>query len=1046
MRNAGVLLLIGSLSALCVRTVGVAAPPSTAPSVGLRDNTPAVFALVGGRIVVQSGEVIEDGTMVVRDGVITAVGKDVVPPPDAVTIKATGTIIYPGLIDAYSELANAQIDQKVGTPYWNPHVTPQLDVARQLTTETDANKKYRSQGILARLVAPAAGVIKGRSLVVTTGANSPVTAVLRANVAQHVRLTIARGNRKQYPNSPMGAFALARQAIYDARWFDQAQRAFAADPALPQPESNAALTALAADISSGRLFIVDAPDQLYLMRSDRWAREFSVPIAIRGSGHEYRRIRSLRKSGRTVIVPVAFPKAPNVGTPEAARNVTLQALLHWDLAPENPARLHRAGVPFVLTSHGLKDQNQFLTKIREAVQRGLPVDAALAALTTRPAKLLGVDRHVGTLEQGKIANFFTTDGELFAKDTKLLETWVRGRRYPVQPPPPLDLRGGWRVDLRKPHGKIDRLYLKLDGEPQQLQASIGLRADAADDDSKVAKLTQASFRNARFHGTFSTELFAADGIAQITAVVTAKDDPPTWTGKIVWPGGEESVISVAPTKEQGGKGEEGQEKKADQPEPAAVDKAALFEPNFPLGAYGTGEPPPGADSVLVRGATIWTCSEAGVLTEADLLFGDGKIIAVGRDLKVAKGTRVIDANGRHVTPGLIDCHSHMATDGGINESAQAVTAEVRIGDFIDAEDIAIYRQLAGGVTAASILHGSANPIGGQNQVVKLRWGFESEGLKFEGAPAVIKFALGENVKQSNWGEKYTTRYPQTRMGVVQIIRDTLQAARDYRRTHAAWRRTRSGLPPRVDLELEAIAEILEGRRWIHCHSYRQDEILALIRTLDDFGVTIGTFQHILEGSKVADARRRHGATGSAFSDWWAYKIEVYDAIPYNGALMHRAGVNVSFNSDDRELARHLNQEAVKAVKYGGLPPEEALKFVTLNPAIQLRINKHVGSLEAGKHADLVVWSGNPLSNFTRCEQTWIDGRKYFDREDDVVRRQRAAEMHRALVQKILVSGVAMLKPGEASGEDKQFWPRHDIFCGHSHGDHGHGDHGHGHRQ
>ncbi|MFP6691486.1 MAG: amidohydrolase, partial [Pirellulales bacterium] len=458
------------------------------------------------------------------------------------------------------------------------------------------------------------------------------------------------------------------------------------------------------------------------------------------------------------------------------------------------------------------------------------------------------------------------------------------------------------------------------------------------------------------------------------------------------------------------------------------------------------EPPPGPDSVLVRGATIWTCSEAGVLTEADLLFGAGKIIAVGRDLKVAKGTRVIDANGRHVTPGLIDCHSHMATDGGINESTQAVTAEVRIGDFIDAEDIAIYRQLAGGVTAANILHGSANPIGGQNQVVKLRWGFESEGLKFEGAPAGIKFALGENVKQSNWGEKYTTRYPQTRMGVVQIIRDTLQAARDYRRAHAAWRRTRSGLPPRVDLELEAIAEILEGRRWIHCHSYRQDEILALIRTLDDFGVTIGTFQHILEGYKVADAMRRHGATGSAFSDWWAYKIEVYDAIPYNGALMHRAGVNVSFNSDDRELARHLNQEAVKAVKYGGLPPEEALKFVTLNPAIQLRINKHVGSLEAGKHADLVVWSGNPLSNFTRCEQTWIDGRKYFDREDDVARRQRAAEMHRALVQKILVSGVAMLKPGEASGEDKQFWPRHDIFCGHSHGDHGHGDYGHGHRQ
>jgi N-acetylglucosamine-6-phosphate deacetylase len=441
--------------------------------------------------------------------------------------------------------------------------------------------------------------------------------------------------------------------------------------------------------------------------------------------------------------------------------------------------------------------------------------------------------------------------------------------------------------------------------------------------------------------------------------------------------------------------------------------------------------------VLFRNATVWTCDEAGTLENADILIANGRIVAVGKKLEPPKAALVIDATGKHIAPGIVDCHSHMATDGGINEATQAVTAEVRIGDFIDAEDIAIYQQLAGGVTCANILHGSANPIGGQNQVIKLRWGVESEQIKFAEAPAGIKFALGENVKQSNWGDKFTTRYPQTRMGVDQIIRDTLAAARDYRRRQEDWRLARSGLPSRVDLELEAVAEILEHKRWIHCHSYRQDEILALIRTLDDVGVTIGTFQHILEGYKVADAMRRHGAMGSSFSDWWAYKIEVYDAIPYNGALMHRAGVNVSFNSDDRELARHLNHEAAKAVKYGGVAPEEALKFVTLNPAMQLRIDKLVGSLAPGKQADLTVWSGDPLSNFSRCEQTWIDGRKYFDLADDVRRRGQAAEMHRVLVQKILASGAAMLQPGEDDGEDKQLWPRHDIYCGHAHG---HGNH------
>jgi N-acetylglucosamine-6-phosphate deacetylase len=319
-------------------------------------------------------------------------------------------------------------------------------------------------------------------------------------------------------------------------------------------------------------------------------------------------------------------------------------------------------------------------------------------------------------------------------------------------------------------------------------------------------------------------------------------------------------------------------------------------------------------------------------------------------------------------------------------------------------------------------------------VIKLRWGALPEQLKFAEAPPGIKFALGENVKQSNWGDRYTTRYPQSRMGVEQIIRDEFAAAGAYRQRWDEWNANHHGLPPRRDLELEAIDEVLRRQRWVHCHSYRQDEILALIRTFDDFGITIGTLQHILEGYKVAREMAVHGAMGSSFSDWWAYKFEVYDAIPYNGALMHQAGVVVSFNSDDRELARHLNHEAAKAVKYGGVPPEEALKFVTLNPAKQLRIDGLVGSLEPGKHADLVLWSGPPLSTLSRCEQTWIDGRKYFDRADDRRQRDELRSLKAALVQMILSSGQEMRKPGERGGDDESdLWPRHDEFChGHDH--------------
>ncbi|HKQ60006.1 MAG TPA: amidohydrolase family protein [Candidatus Polarisedimenticolaceae bacterium] len=396
-------------------------------------------------------------------------------------------------------------------------------------------------------------------------------------------------------------------------------------------------------------------------------------------------------------------------------------------------------------------------------------------------------------------------------------------------------------------------------------------------------------------------------------------------------------------------------------------------------------------TLLLRHATVWTQGPQGRLGDADVLVRGGKIVRIGRGLDAA-GATLLDLGGKHVTPGLIDCHSHSAIRGDVNEGSNNVTAEVRVGDVLDPGDVDIYRQLAGGLTAAHLLHGSANTIGGQDAVIKLKWKAGAEELPLGGATPGIKFALGENPKRSNFrNPNLPERYPQTRMGVMESIRERFLAARDYLRRWDEYRQLPAReqerrAPPRRDLQLEAIAEILRGERVIHSHCYRQDEILALLRLCEEFGVKIRTFQHVLEGYKVADELAAHGVGGSTFSDWWAYKLEAYDAIPYNGALMHERGVLVTFNSDSGELARRLNLEAAKAVKYGGVDEVEALDFVTLNAARQLGAERRVGSLEPGKDADFVIWSGDPLSVYSIVEQTWVDGIREFDRASDLEAR------------------------------------------------------------
>ncbi len=440
------------------------------------------------------------------------------------------------------------------------------------------------------------------------------------------------------------------------------------------------------------------------------------------------------------------------------------------------------------------------------------------------------------------------------------------------------------------------------------------------------------------------------------------------------------------------------------PDSADADSDQTFYASSPLESRGPVATP---KSVLLTNAEIWTSAAAGKLEQASVLVVDGKIAWVGEGHPGEEWTRGIegletwDLEGKSLTPGLIDAHSHGMIYGGVNESTLPSSAMVRIADVVNSESRNIELQLAGGLTVANLLHGSANPIGGQSQVIKLKDGADPDELKIESAPDGIKFALGENVKQSNWGDDNTSRFPQTRMGVETFIANRFTAARTYLEQQKQYLAAgKMGVGPRRNLELEAIAEILEGDRWIHCHSYRQDEILMLTRLMDKFGVRIGTFQHVLEGYKVADEIAAHGAGASTFSDWWAYKFEVYDAIAYAGSLMHERGALVSFNSDSSDVARRMNLEAAKAVKYGDTSEVEALKFVTINPAIQLGISDRTGSIEVGKDADFAVWSGNPLDTRSMCLQTWIDGALYFSRESHEKKIQNRIEERLALIQKV----------------------------------------------
>lgn len=984
---------------------------TTAPRHGIRENNPRLHALVNARVVTAPGKLLEKGTVVIRDGVIVDVGPAAKVPPEARVWDLAGKTIYPGFIEAYSRIGlpetlkpeplrpdvddddpNAKPKEvpreaAKGMQAWNPRVTPERNAADHLKVDKKAARQLRELGFTSALVVPGRGIFRGSSALINLQDADVNRMVVSPSVAQHVAFDFDRGEDAGYPNSLMGAIALVRQNFLDAGWYQAAQDAYAKNPgATERPEANASLAALAEHARRKQPAVFEAEDELDLLRALRVAEEFKLRPLLLGNGYEYRVRKTLAEKKTPVILPLTFPQVPEIERPEQAVEFQLDELQHWDRAPSNPARLAEAGIPIAFTTEKLeKAEKEFWSNVRLAVRRGLSRDAALAALTSTPAEMFGVADRMGSIAPGRIANLVIASGDLFAEEeAKVLTTWVDGFYFDTDLADDRDLRGTWEVTVA---GRT--LPLMVEGEPGKLEAKLG-----------GEKVGLSSREDAVLLVAPAKLLGGAEGGVRLSGRIT--DETISGTGDnaaMRW-----SAKRTAPFAA----------KKDDKPSPG--DRPLDFPETYPAGAFGRAAPPEQPRAVLIQGATIWTSTAQGTLQNADLLVAAGKISAVGPGLKAPAGAAVIDAKGAHVTPGIIDCHSHTAISKGVNEGSHAVTCEVRIADVIDATDIDLYRQLGGGVTAANILHGSANPIGGQNQVIKFRWGALPEELKLAEAAPGVKFALGENVKQSNRPGR-STRYPQTRMGVEQLIRDRFRAAQEY---DAAMKR-KDGLPPRRDLQLEALSEIVSGKRLVHCHSYRLDEIHSFLKIMSEFNVRPATLQHILEGYKVADEIAKMGVGASSFADWWAYKWEAFDAIPENPAMMHAQGVLTSVNSDSPDLARRLNTEAAKSTKYGGMSPEEALKLVTIYPAQQLRIEARVGSLEAGKDADFVIWNGHPLSNYTRVNQTWIDGRKYFDRDEDLEARKSFAAQRDALTQKALAERVKELgKPkDETSKDDKK---------------------------
>ena len=971
-RTRLVSLILLSLAVL-IWAVALEAEPPTPPP---------YYAIQNVRVVTGVGAPIEGATVLLADGLIEAVGKNIKVPGDALVIDGKGLSLYPGMIDALTNIAQKKEPESSGDarasrapvimgPEDRPETTPWVSAVEQLSDDTKI-EKWRKAGFTAAVTSPEKGIFCGQAALIDLVDNPDRQAVVSTPVAQRLNFNGA-GELRTFPGSLMGVLAYIKQVFLDVDNYSKVKAAYAKDPkGRVRPEYDRTLEPLETAITDKTPFLMPANLGREIDRALALKKTIGVATIVYGGQGAYDRIEALRTAKIPVLVNLNWPKEEKNRDPDL--ETPFRTLAHRRLAPTTPGALAKAGVSFAFYSGGLATTGEVFESVRAATDNGLTNEAALAALTSNAAAILGVSDRVGTIEKGKIANLVLATDWPWADGAEVRAVFVDGRLYqerksdePTEAPKS-DVSGTWSLTMQTPRGAREMtadVTMTKDGKIKGKIVSD--RGESVMDEGRMSgdQLRFKTTREAEGKSMTSSWTLNVDG-ERVKGTMSA--------------GSMQMDISGART----AKAEAGAvaEKKKDDI-PLDEIRGALAAYEGPAKKMGT---------FAITNAQVWTVS-GSIIEKGTVVVSGGKIRAVGSDVKIPSGAEVIDAKGGALIPGIVDCHSHIAIEGGVNEGTLAVTAMVAIADVINPDDISIYRALAGGVTSANLLHGSANPIGGQNQVVKLRWGADAEGLKFQGAPPGIKFALGENPKRSNFNSGANgvpARYPQTRMGVMDVIREAFTEARNYQKQWADYNAgARDGIKPtlpRRDLEMEALVQVLEGERLVHSHCYRADEIVQLMDLADEFGFKVQTLQHVLEGYKIADEIAAHGAGASTFSDWWGYKVEAYEAIPYNAALMTERGVVVSINSDSGEEMRHLNQEAGKAVKWGGMSEADAIKMVTLNPAKQLRIDKSVGSIEVGKDADLVLFDGNPLAIHSVVQKTFVDGDLYFDIQTDKSRQ------------------------------------------------------------
>ncbi|HYW30562.1 MAG TPA: amidohydrolase family protein [Gemmatimonas sp.] len=980
------------LATLVATTLEAQQSSRTEPVTGLRDNGTGYHALVGARVVTAPGQVLNNATVVIRNGLITAVGAGVAAPAGARVWDLRGLTVYPGFIDASGDLGGDAPAQggDVGPTHWNPQVRAWFSTTSNLKDDTTRRTGLRSLGFGAALAVPRQGIFRGTASVLSLGDGGPRDRVMRADLVQAIGFQRSFALGGMYPNSAMGTVALMRQTLMDAEWYGRAWTSYeTSGRSLLPPETSEALSALAKAVKGQQPVFFETDSEEEYLRAYKLAQEYKLVPWFRGNGQEYRLIDVLKGRTQPLVLPLTFPDAPNVSSPEAAVNVSLADLRHWYLAPTNPSQLAAAGVPFAITADGLSSLQQFLPNLRTAVARGLTPDKALAALTTVPAAWLGIDKTHGTIAVGKSANLVVSDGDLFLEEASVRDVWVQGRQYGITRPPQIDPRGTWTI-TSDDAGTFKTATLRLDGPLNRIRGTVELAGRRPVPLTSVRIIAETG----RLEATFAGEPIGQEGALLLAGSV--RDT--TFFGWLSLPNGTDASYRGTRTEAFVG-----------ATRGTIASKVPKLDLPFirPSMEFGRTSAPVQPAAVVVRNATVWTQGPQGKLENADLLVQAGKVVRVGQKLAAPAGAVEIDAAGKHVTPGLIDPHTHSGVSA-VNESGFAIVPEVRMGDVLTHNNIWYYRQLAGGLTTTMIKHGSANPIGGENVYVKTRWGSLPDEYRIEGAPRTVKFALGENPKRS------PTRYPNTRMGVQEIIRDHFLAARDYEKEWKTWEKDKKGIPPRRDLRMEAILDILNQKLLVSSHGYRADEFLALVRLAEEFGFRIQTLQHGVEAYKIASELKKSNVAAVVWSDWGAFKLESYDATSYNARLLMEAGVVTSLHSDDAEISTRMNWEAGKLLR-SGVNEIDALSTVTNQSAKAIAIDGKVGSLEAGKDADFVIWSGNPLSQFTKAEQTWVDGRKYFSLDEDKTLRADVAKQRAQLIQAVIAAGGPQTPDSTARG-------------------------------